>query len=214
MSMVRIIQKALVVGAITVSAAPVLAESFTELIMNCREIENRDRRYQCYDTAEASAANVNREVGDFNYQARTDPITGQIVHTLTIRSNRGLNSRGNPIIFELSCDSTRSGRYQLRLRWRSFLESRTPQITTRLGEQPSVTGTWDTDRRRETAILAGEESGYSKQEFIATLTDEVEAGNTTVVFRTRPYNAEPITAVFNFNGFLEVVRPMRESCDF
>lgn len=209
----RVLMVALIFG-LTQWAAPVAADSFAEAISDCRKINNKERRYQCYDAAESAAASVRREVGNFNYQAKSDPVSGQTIHTLSIRSSRGLNSRREPIILELTCDSTRPGEYNLRLHWGNFLESSEPEVTTRIGDQPAVTGTWETDRRRETAILPGKKSGYTKQQLIETLVDEIAAGNSNVVFRTKPYNAEPITAVFNFTGFLEVVEPMRNSCRF
>lgn len=190
------------------------AETFIESITNCRKINNKERRYECYDQAEAQAGNVKREVAKFNYRSTSDPITGQTVHTLTIRSDRGLNGRGNPIILEMTCDSTRPGTYNLTLRWEDFLESSRPQVTTRLGQTPSVTSQWQTDRSRESSIFTGTEAGYSKESFMETLLSEVENGNATVVFRTTPYNDAPITAVFDFTGFLDVIQPMRESCRF
>lgn len=190
------------------------AETFIEAITNCRKINNKESRYQCYDRAEAQVGNVNREVAKFNYRTASDPITGQTLHTLTIRSDRGLNGRGDPIILEMTCDSTKPGGYSLTLRWEDFLESSTPNVTTRLGQAPSVTERWATNRSRESSVFAGSEEGYSKTEFIETLVAELEEGNASVVFRTTPYNDAPITAVFDFTGFLEVVAPMRESCQF
>lgn len=196
---------------IAVTAA---AESFAESISDCRKINNKERRYQCYDEAESATSGASREVGDFSYKSTSDPITGQTLHTLSIRSSRGLNSRGEPIVLELRCDSTQPGEYDLRLRWGNFLASSAPEVTTRLGGEPSVSGNWQTDRRRETSIFPGQESGYTADAFISTLVEQVEEGNTNVVFRTQPYNAEPITAVFNFKGFVKVVEPMRQSCKF
>ncbi len=202
-----------VMGAVLLSSTA-SAETFSEAITNCRKINNKERRYQCYDQAEAQAGNVNREVAKFNYRTTSDPITGQTLHTLTIRSDRGLNGRGDPIILEMTCDSTKPGDYNLTLRWEDFLESSNPNVTTRLGQTPSVTERWATNRSRESSLFTGSSDGYSKAEFIETLVSQVGDGNASVVFRTTPYNDAPITAVFDFTGFLEVVTPMRESCQF
>lgn len=213
--MVRIWMLAFVLGLAQLTAVA-SAETFIEAITNCLKINSQERRYQCYDAAESerSMGNVEREVAKFNYEANSDPITGQTLHTLSIRSDRGLNSRGDPIILRMTCDSTRPGEYMLRLQWGDFLESSNPEITTRLGQENSVTGSWETDSRRETSILAGSEAGYTKTEFIDSLVEQVDSGNQSVVFRTSPYNADPITAVFDFTGFLDVLQPMRESCRF
>lgn len=190
------------------------AETFIEAITNCRKINNTEARYQCYDRAESQVSNVNREVAKFNYESTSDPITGQTVHKLSIRSDRGLNGRGDPIILEMSCDSTKPGTYDLVLRWEDFLESSNPSVTTRLGQTPSVTEEWDTDRSRESSIFTDTPEGYTKQSLMETLVSEVERGNPSIVFRATPYNDDPITAVFDFTGFLDVIAPMRESCEF
>lgn len=203
-----------VVLGFSYTSVTVSAETFNEAITNCRKINNKERRYECYDRAEAQAGNVNREVAKFNYTSTSDPITGQTLHTLTIRSDRGLNGRGNPIILEMACDSTRPGTYDLTLRWEDFLDSSTPEVTTRLGQSASVTEEWETDRSRESSIFTDTPEGYTKDSLMETLISEIENGNATVVFRATPYNDEPITAVFDFNGFLEVIQPMRESCRF
>lgn len=190
------------------------AETFIEAITNCRKINNADRRYECYDQAEAQGGNVNRQVAKFNYQSNSDPITGQTLHTLTIRSDRGLNGRGDSIVLEMTCDSTRPQTYQLTVHWKDFLENTTPEVTTRLGESASVTEEWATNRSRESSIFTGSEQGYTKSEFMEALIDQVENGHASMVFRATPYNDDPITAVFDFTGFLEVVQPMRASCQF
>ncbi|WP_189611325.1 hypothetical protein [Saccharospirillum salsuginis] len=190
------------------------AETFIEAITNCRKINNTEARYQCYDRAESQVSNVKRNVAKFNYESTSDPITGQTVHNLSIRSDRGLNGRGDPIILELSCDSTKPGTYELVLRWKDFLESSNPNVTTRLGQTPSVTEEWETDRSRESSIFTDTPEGYTKQSLMETLVSEVENGNPSIVFRATPYNDDPITAVFDFTGFLDVIEPMRESCQF
>jgi len=190
------------------------AETFIEAITNCRKINNTEARYQCYDRAESQASNVKREVAKFNYESTSDPITGQTVHKLSIRSDRGLNGRGDPIILEMSCDSTKPGTYDLVLLWEDFLASSNPEVTTRLGQTPSVTEEWETDRSRESSIFTDTPEGYTKQSLMETLVSEVEQGNPSIVFRATPYNDEPITAVFDFTGFLDVIEPMRESCQF
>ena len=199
------------IGCLSVTAS---AETFIEAITNCRKINNTEARYACYDRAEAQAGNVKREVAKFNYQSTSDPITGQTVHKLSIRSDRGLNGRGNPIILELSCDSMKPGTYDLVLLWKDFLNSSNPEVTTRLGQTPSVTERWATDRSRESSIFTDTPEGYTKQSFMETLVSELENGNSSIVFRATPYNDNPITAVFDFTGFLDVIQPMRESCRF
>lgn len=190
------------------------AETFVESVSNCREINNREQRYACYDEAEANSGDVQLELAAFNYEASSDPLTGQTEHRLSIRSVQGLNGRGDPIVLEWQCDSTVPGEYVLILNWEDFLPSNRPEVTTRLGKLAPVTGLWQAGRYRESALLQGNETGFSQTEFVAQLSDQVSAGNTTVVFRTTPYNDDPITAVFDFTGFLEVIAPMRESCRF
>lgn len=191
-----------------------LAETFVESISNCRELNNREQRYACYDEAEANSGNVQLEVAAFNYEASSDPLTGQTEHQLSIRSAQGLNGRGDPIVLLWQCDSTVPGQYRLTLRWEDFLPSGRPEVTTRLGQLTPVTGRWQAGRYRESSILDGSETGFTQAEFIIRLAEQVSAGNTTVVFRTTPYNDDAITAVFDFTGFIEVIEPMRQSCRF
>lgn len=204
----------LVAGSLLVATAS-QAETFAESIQECRSITSQAQRYQCYDNAEQAAVqNVTRDVGKFNYESTSDPITGQTVHSLSLRSDRGLNRRRNPIEFELTCDSTRPNDYQLVLNWGEFLPSTSPEVTTRIGQGESVTGTWSTDRFRERTIFTAGSSGFSRTGLIDTLETEVAAGNATLVFRTTPYNYTPITAVFDMTGFTDVIGPMRSSCQF
>ncbi len=193
------------------------AETFAETILECRILTDREQRYQCYDDAEqqqAEAQRVTRDVGKFDYESTSDPITGQTEHSVFLRSDRGLNRRRNPIELELTCDSTEPGDYRLVLNWGEFLPSTEPEVTTRIGQGESVTGTWQTGRFRERTIFPGAESGFTKVELINELEAEAEAGNTTLVFRTTPYNYTPITAVFDMTGFTDVIQPMRSSCQF
>lgn len=201
----------LMLSAVVTSIA---AETFVEAISNCRELNNRDRRYACYDEAEAYSGDVQLEIAAFNYEANSDPLTGQTEHHLTIRSAQGLNGRGDPIVLDWQCDSTAPGQYTLTLRWEDFLPSTRPEVTTRLGQLAPVTGRWEAGRYRESSILTDTDSGFTQADFVAQLAAQVQAGNTTVVFRTTPYNDDPITAVFDFTGFLEVIAPMRQSCRF
>lgn len=193
------------------------AETFAEAILECRALTDREQRYQCYDDAEQQqfeVQSVTRDVGKFDYESTSDPITGQTEHSVFLRSDRGLNRRRNPIELELTCDSTEPGDYRLVLNWGEFLPSTEPEVTTRIGQGESVTGTWQTDRFRERTIFPGAESGFTKVELINELEAEAEAGNTTLVFRTKPYNYTPITAVFDMTGFTDVIQPMRTSCQF
>jgi len=200
--------------ALSFGSTAVLAETFVEAISNCRELNNRDRRYACYDEAEAYSGNVQLEVAAFNYEATSDPLTGQTEHQLSIRSAQGLNGRGDPIVLSWQCDSTEPGRYTLTLRWEDFLPSGRPEVTSRLGQQAPVTGRWQAGGSRESSILEGDDTGFTLSEFVAQVAQQVERGNTTMVFRTTPYNDDPITAVFDFTGFTEVIEPMRQSCRF
>lgn len=193
------------------------AETFAESIQECRSLTSQTQRYQCYDDAEqvlAEAQSVTRDIGKFDYESITDPITGQTEHSVFLRSDRGLNRRRNPIELELTCDSTRPGDYQLVLNWGEFLPSTEPDVTTRIGQGDSVTGTWQTDRFRERTIYPGVEAGFSKVELVNQLQAEADAGNATLVFRTIPYNYSAITAVFDMTGFTDVIEPMRASCQF
>lgn len=206
----------LAAGALLAAAAS-QAETFAESILECRALTDQDQRYECYDEAEqrqAEAQKVTRDVGKFDYESVSDPITGQTEHSVFLRSDRGLNRRRNPIELELTCDSTRPGDYRLVLNWGEFLPSTKPEVTTRIGQGDSVTGSWQADRFRERTIFPGPESGYSKAELVNELEAEAEAGNTTLVFRTTPYNYTPITAVFDVTGFTDVIQPMRASCQF
>lgn len=200
--------------ALVLASTLVFAETFVESISNCRELNNRERRYACYDEAEANSGDVQLEVAAFNYQANSDPLTGQTEHQLSIRSSQGLNSRGDPIVLQWQCDSTEPGAYTLTLQWEDFLPSGRPEVTTRLGQLAPVTGNWLAGRYRESSILDGSDTGFSLAEFVTQAAQQVAAGNTTVVFRTTPYNDDPITAVFDFTGFTEAVEPMRQSCRF
>ncbi|MEX0623211.1 hypothetical protein [Saccharospirillum sp.] len=204
-------------AAALLTAAGSRAETFVESIQECRSVTDREQRYQCYDNAEQALAepqSVTRDVGKFDYESTTDPITGQTEHAVFLRSDRGLNRRRNPIELELTCDSTQPEDYQLVLNWGEFLPSSRPEVTTRIGQGTSVTGTWQADRFRERTIFPGVESGFSKVELINQLEAEAEAGNATLVFRTTPYNYTAITAVFDMTGFTDVIRPMRASCQF
>jgi type VI secretion system protein VasI len=204
----------LLAGSLLVATAS-QAETFTESIQECRTITSQGQRYQCYDDIEQETVeSVTRDVGKFNYESTSDPITGQTVHSLSLRSDRGLNRRGNPIELKLTCESTSPNDYRLVLNWGEFLPSTSPEVTTRIGQGDSVTSTWSTDRFRERTIFSGTNSGFSKIELIDKLENEVAAGNATLVFRTTPYNYTPITAVFDMTGFVDVISPMRSSCQF
>ncbi|MCH8532855.1 MAG: hypothetical protein LAT65_18545 [Saccharospirillum sp.] len=191
-----------------------IAQSFADAVAQCRQISNQAARYACYDNIETGPSNQRRDVGKFNYQSTFDPITGQAQFKLSIRSDRGLNPRGNPIILEWSCDSTQPGDYRLELIWQSFLESANPEVLTRIGDADPVVGRWQAGRLRETSLFQDVVTGFGKSEFVDALLAQIDSGNTSLVFRTQPYNRAPITAVFDFSGFDELVLPMRESCQF
>ncbi|MHA7880782.1 MAG: hypothetical protein ACX931_13385 [Saccharospirillum sp.] len=199
---------------VTALAGPVLAQSFADAVQQCREISNQAARYACYDSIERETANERRDVGKFNYESTFDPITGEEQFQLTIRSDRGLNPRGNPIVLEWRCDSTQPGDYRLELIWQSFLNSANPEVLTRIGDEDPVIGRWQAGRLRETSLFEGGDTGFGKTEFVDALLDQIDSGNATLVFRTQPYNRSPITAVFDFSGFPDLIQPMRESCQF
>ncbi len=128
----------------------------------------------------------------------TDPLDDSKDIQMLIRAvNRAVSQQDN-IILVLTCKQGITGAYVV---WRQYLGTYDPEVTWRIGSDPSETETWSLSTDNE-ATFAPEPVTLIKR----MMTHEL------LLIKTAPFGKPPVTLEFNTAGLSTEITELREAC--
>jgi type VI secretion system protein VasI len=193
-------------------ACPALAEIVEKDIATCAAIEGSLERLTCFDKlAESNGLNGPQpvetgasEVGKWYVERTKNPIDDTEKVVLALTADEGVSAFGQPIILFLRCQSRQ---FEFYISWNDYLASdgefgsEWKYVLVRHGSDEAVPEQWSTSTDQK-ATFAADPRAHLKQML----------ANTSFVAQITPYNASPITAVFDTTGLKESWQPLMAVC--
>jgi hypothetical protein len=128
----------------------------------------------------------------------TDPLDGSKNIQMLIGADKPLPAQKDHVILVLTCMQGATSAYVV---WRQYLGVYDPEVTWRVGSDPSVTETWilSTDSEATFALKPVELIKHMMT-------------NDWFLIKTTPFGSVPVTMVFNTAGLKTEVAELREAC--
>jgi len=137
-------------------------------------------------------------IGKWRLYDEIDPIDGTPTVILSLDSERGTSSNGQPIVLGLRCDG---GTLEAFLFWGDYL-GREAFLTTKIGHGAVQSFHWDGSRSRGAVFYPFDVRAFIRQLSRADV----------FIAETRPLGKTPITALFLLDGLDNALRPLRTAC--
>lgn len=128
----------------------------------------------------------------------TDPLDGSKDIQMLIGTVDRLPSQHDPVILVLTCMQGTTSAYVV---WRRYLGVYDPEVTWRVGSDPSVTETW---------VLSTDNEATFSPEPVELIKNMLT--NDLFLIKTTPFGNAPITMEFNTAGLKTEVAELREAC--
>lgn len=129
----------------------------------------------------------------------TNPLDDSPIVTLMLTASSGAASNGDAPTLILRCKSKTTEAY---IAWDAYLGSDATEVTTRLGKSSAERRSWGLSTDNSSTFYPGNPVAFVKGLL------QVD----TLVARTTPYAASPITAVFSVSGLAEHVGSLEKAC--
>lgn len=128
----------------------------------------------------------------------TNPLDGPKDIQMLIGADNRLPSQKDPVILVLTCTQGATNAYVV---WRRYLGVYDPEVTWRVGSDPSVTETW--------VLSTDNEATFAPRpvELIKHMMT-----NDMFLIKTTPFGSAPVTMAFNTAGLKTEVAELRETC--
>lgn len=137
-------------------------------------------------------------VGDIE----TDPLTDAPTAVLSLDASSGANAFGNAITLVIRCSN---GDTELYAVWGDYLGSDTlVSVDTRVGDDEVSHDLWSSSTDNTATFYWGDVVPFVRRLMAAD----------RLVLKTTPYNASPVTAVFDLAGMENALANVREACDW
>ena len=181
-----------------------------EELRQCSTIENVLARVECYDALvralddspplpEVPESVVVTETDKWIVTANPEAGRGETRASVSIQADSGVSGDGVPVSMVIRC----RGETELYIRWHENLGS-WAHIATRLGGGNRGQRRWNLSTNGQITFYPG-----LTVDFVERLM-EVDQFSAEVT----PFGGAPITALFDVRGLSEVVKPLREACDW
>jgi type VI secretion system protein VasI len=136
--------------------------------------------------------------GKWNLSEEIDPLYGTPTVIIALDSEKGTSTRGKPIKLIIRC---KDGRTEAYTRWTEYL-GREAFLTTRLGTGEVTNYHWNISTDNQAAFYPGNPKNFIEQ------LRRVD----TFIAEVRPYDKDPITAVFFLKGLESALAPIQAAC--
>lgn len=113
---------------------------------------------------------------------------------------RNRSDAGAPILY-VRCKSSTT---ELYIDWHDYIPGASHQVTTRLDRGPTQARQWALSRSNIATFYPD-----SPIDFLQALMQ-----SKLLYAEATPYNAAPVTAVFNLEGLTDAIQPLRTACDW
>jgi hypothetical protein len=156
-------------------------------------------------TEKNGAASPAADAGDWITDTDRDPIDDSAVITASLIAESGAAKFGEPVMLVARCGSNKTELYAL---WHEYVGDDSnsvyeefKNVEVRVGDDPARTERWTVSTDKQ-ATFAGSAVSLLKE----------MSGKKKLVLRTTPYGENPITAIFDLEGFEKAVKPIAKEC--
>jgi type VI secretion system protein VasI len=176
-----------------------------KVFAKCAAIDGDLARLECYDTI-AKKNNLNgrqlkptsiKDKGKWNVSVDVNPIDDSKTVTLILDANSGKSRFGKPVYMVLRCKSKKTNLY---IGWNDYLGGEA-DILTRIGKNKANTSRWSMSTDKKASF-------HPKP--IPFIKEMLQSNK--LIAQVTPYNASPVTAVFNTSGLTNAIKPLKETC--
>lgn len=176
-------------------------------IVTCASEKNTVLRLACFDDLAArhslapSSVDTSGKPGSGVWSTRTsiDPMTDTSIHTAILLAESGKSKYGKSIVLAVRCANNMT---ELWVSWDSYLGNRDTKVTHRVGKDKPKTAPWSLSTNNQSTFYPGSPVNLLKS----------IAQSTSFVANVTPYNASPITAVFDTTGADTALADIRKDC--
>jgi type VI secretion system protein VasI len=171
----------------------------------CAAIPGTLERLQCYDGLAAangvapSSTSANGDSGKWDVTESVNPVDDTKTVILSVTAGNVKSQYSKDIDLILRC---KSGQTEVYVSWNSFLGSGQIETIMRLDSKPAEHSSWSLSSDNEAAFYPG-----NTVKFIKSLMKTSE-----VVAQVTPYDASPVTAIFDTTGLSSIIKPLSEAC--
>jgi hypothetical protein len=155
--------------------------------------------------ASESATSPAADTGGWITNTDRDPIDDSAVITAMLTAESGQAKFGEPVTLVARCGSNKTELYAL---WHEYVGDDSndvydeyKKVEVRVGDAPARTERWNVSTDKQ-ATFAGSAVSLLKE----------MGGKKKLALRTTPYGENPITAIFNLEGFEKAVAPIAKEC--
>lgn len=174
-------------------------------IATCAAMQNDLNRLACFDSVAASnslAPRVERQeakdAGSWNVSTDVNPLNDENVYYAIVPASQGESRFRKPISLTVRCSKNKT---ELYINWNDYL-GREASTALRIDKDPASTNTWALSTDKQSAFYPGSPVKLLKR----------IAESSTVVANVTPYNANPVTAVFDTTGANIALADIRKAC--
>ena len=178
----------------------------------CAEIAVDASRLACFDALAAVKAPTEAGpdvalvpgTGKWQVSRTKNPVDDTETVIVTLVADNGVSNFGRPVAVLVRCQSNQT---ELFISWGDYLasdgdyNSNYKNVLTRIGSKAAATTKWSTSTD-QTATFAPDAVGLLR----------TMAASDNFVAQVTPYNASPITAVFDTSGIKSALKPINEVC--
>lgn len=172
-------------------------ESYIQKLVQISQIESDEERLSEYDLlAEETRLLLDRlnqtgSAGDWQIQTETNPLDDTKTIVGAVEANQGTNEYGRSPVLVARCQSFEVNLY---INWGQYLGDNA-RVTYRLGNGESQTSRWSLSTDSQATFFPRGVTDFLKK----------MQNQDRLVAQITPYNASPITAVFNIGGADSVI---------
>lgn len=191
---------AVVVLTYALSAGLAHADVETDLL-SCSIEQDGESRLRCFDDVARRIGGPDRNVptvtaGNWTISETLNPLDDTQTVVLSVRSSSGNSTYGQPVALILRCAANQTEVY---ISWNDYLGS-DAEVTWRVGDGSAQTAEWSLSTDSTATFYPRPDMAFIKELML--------------VERVIPYNSDPVTAVFDVSGLVEVVEPLARACEW
>ena len=169
------------------------------LAQNGGAIFQQDETGQAEPVTTASVAPSPSPHGKWHARIETNPLDDSRTVILSVEANRQSSNLEAPIHLLLRCTREKT---DVILQWGKRLDEKGALVSTRIGQSPPQTETWNLSTDEKATFFAGD-----KALFVNGLLDADR-----FVAQTTPEGNNPMTAIFDISGLDKALEPARKLC--
>ena len=178
-------------------------------LAKCATIEGELARLDCFDhltdraglTKKAKKETI-KGSGKWKVSTEKNPIDDSVTAVAALTADSGASKWNHPITLILRCQSKKSDAF---INWDSYLGSDQISTLVRIDNEEAKTTEWNLSTDHNAAFYPGN----AALDFITSLSKAKK-----LVAQVTPYSESPITAIFDLNGILNAVKPLKDACNW